>query len=283
MKKISSNSFHSTFFTLIELLVVIAIIAILASILMPALSQARTRAKASTCTNNLKQCGLGIQGYLEDHKVIIMFTQGRGDQHDNLRWNAYICKPVIRARKNSDSNRKFGELLGGNYVSNPDVTLCPSTAPFKALVDPAVKYYGPHNTSANDIRANTNSYGCFIGYPNIPWHARLRDGQLEAIRNKFRDWNGTKNNSHIIRPVHITNPGRYIVISDSYHKTHKCQWYWLNPNSTTSVAGTHNGRAGTLWLDGHVELSSHGDLAVKLPTLAGINGFSIDGGEVLTF
>lgn len=54
-------------FTLIELLVVIAIIAILAAILFPVFAQAREKARQTTCTSNLKQVGMGVLMYAQDH------------------------------------------------------------------------------------------------------------------------------------------------------------------------------------------------------------------------
>jgi prepilin-type N-terminal cleavage/methylation domain-containing protein len=71
-------------FTLIELLVVIGIIAILASMLLPALSASRQRAKSSHCTNNLRQLGFMMAMYTDVYNG--WFCTQSNDNGD--RWDA---------------------------------------------------------------------------------------------------------------------------------------------------------------------------------------------------
>jgi prepilin-type N-terminal cleavage/methylation domain-containing protein/prepilin-type processing-associated H-X9-DG protein len=139
-------------FTLVELLVVIAIIGVLVGLLLPAVQQAREASRRTQCQNNLRQIGVGLLNYEQQHEAFpIGFigywtTSPSGEplKQQLISWNVQLL-PFIEQRdlwqhyrfdlaSFESPNRELGATLIPTF-------LCPSTVQ-EQLFSPATLWRG---------------------------------------------------------------------------------------------------------------------------------------------
>ena len=122
-------------FTLVELLAVIAIIAVLIALLLPAVQAAREAARRASCTNNLRQMGVGLMNYESSAKMLppSIVLDGFGNA---VTWNGgwsvqarilpYMEQTNLFAECNFSINKEDPTNQAAIGLNLP-VYLCPST------------------------------------------------------------------------------------------------------------------------------------------------------------
>ena len=239
MKTTVSTEKHA--FTLIELLVVIAIIAILASMLLPALSRARSSARAISCTNNLKQCMLATLMYADDYNDIA-FLKGLGAPWHTLL-NCMVRGTYVTA---------WGQAgLYSSYLPTFKVASCPA-ASAGAIPEP----------NSDD---ESTKFGAIYGVPaNVtdgvegPAHTPNYNDNPQAFLHPSSVGLGE---GTIVSFLNIKSTSQFLIYADTWNPTERQQWYAFSlTGGGAGIDLRHNQRANIGYADGHVSAISSGDI-----------------------
>lgn len=136
-----------TGFTLVELLVTIAIIAIVASLLLPAVTQARGLANNMRCGSNLRQVGLAFFAYTADNNGFYPSLRDQGTPGINTYWVGLIAPYADATRGANGSQLRTNGVFRGCPLYKPGNGTHLSYAMNRFLLR-------PESGAVNALRAN---------------------------------------------------------------------------------------------------------------------------------
>lgn len=214
---------RSAAFSLIELLVVIAIISILAALLLPALTQSKSKADSLTCANNIRQLTVAWHLYADDNVDLLVNNHG---------------VPETLARRQTWANN-VEDWLASDDNTNPVYLTDSKLGPYANRSAAVYKCPADREPAPNGPRSRSMSMNAMVGNPG-------------ELTNRF-------NPAYVqfYKQAAIANPSGIFVfldehadtINDGFFVNRLDDYMWGN-----LPASYHNRAANFSFADGHIEL-----------------------------